>query len=185
VSELERDIIALLEQELGLIETGTRVPSVNGVQIVLCSPDVDGNRTLSTLGLHRNEYTTAQGSVPISLEIIVELTQSCSVNQLARLLEFVVSQIAARSIPAPSRGSYIPLPARISLRQEVVGLYFTNPILRSKCFRDMAADMSLVVAWMIPITAPELRILEDAGWTALESYWDNRDSISLRSVQDR
>ena len=165
------ELIRLFEAEFGQIETGFVLNKSPIVQMVRYEPSQNGIAYISTLGLNKLPKTPR-------FEWYMEFQATLSSDHAASLLGHYALKYIQNQIESPKRGNYLVFDGgqgSFWKKSNACGLYFTHPFFRSSSFLNNIGKCGVILVWIVPIVASELRILETEGWSELERYWDMND----------
>ncbi len=175
--DLKVELIPILEQEFGIIQTGMTVSKDPKINIVNYRQAPGAPNFISSLGLSHlilGDDTTRK----YRSEWFMEFSPDLNENSAASVFAHFLSMCLDGKMDWPSRGSYVLYPAeedRVWEGDSSRGLYFTLAAMRSKKFRKSMKELGVVPIWVLPVTCFETSILENSGWEALEEYFDQSE----------
>lgn len=165
-----------LEHFLGPVARGWATPAEpEGVQVCLFRgrPDAD-SVVYSTLGLSRHVLRMSDGR-EVREELVIVLRESFTHETMSNLLFHIAEPVVAQHC-ALLRGEAICLGYPLSPGSLCKHLYVAMPVVLPDGFSTCTATSpATVFAWLIPITDPELRMIQSAGWGAFEELLESRD----------
>jgi hypothetical protein len=158
-----------LEGHLGQMAGGVKL--AEGISVAeFPNQPVEDVSVFATIGLSHHVL-----SLPSGKACRMELLFCCSdrFRQAAlSALDTVASQIL-ETHEALSQGAIVTRSGPLWPGSDLVALFVYSPVYFPDTFHvDRSSAPPTVIAWLIPITSEECRIVESRGWTALETLFE-------------
>lgn len=161
-----------LEGHLGQMTGGVKL--AEGISVAeFPNQPVQDVSVFATIGLSHHVL-----SLPSGKECRMELVFCCPdrFRQVAlSALDTVASQII-ETHEALTQGTVVTRSGPLWPGSGLVALFVYSPVCFPDTFHvDRSSSPPTVIAWLIPITSEERQIVENRGWTALETLFEELD----------
>ena len=166
-------IVDHLEQHLGLIEEAWSTDAADNkapLNVVrLPGGPLAGCKVFATVGLNLHELKCPRSSTLIRQELVFLAANSFGDQNVPGLLQ-QVGREALESHTALLRGDVLGPRGRLFQDGEMEALYVSVPAYFPESFAAFTPQegLTIVIAWLVPVTAGEAAFVTRFGWSAFE-----------------
>lgn len=162
---IEQGLPGHLERHLGRIEQGWKFKHF---QVVVYGREMFGGRAFTTLGLGRYGLASPVSNKTIHHELLVILPESVKAKHAVDLLGRVGEKTIEQNLPL-LRGDVVGARGPVLPRTRMEGLYVAAPVYLPDEFATYSGpEGEIIIAWLVPISASEVSLVKDKGWSAFE-----------------